>query len=197
MLNLQGNSTGDDTIRIGPLRAGIISSSILLIFYLGITTLAGSVNHTTWQIREYWYLLIPLIGGFGVQMSLFTILRQEAKTQRSVAVSGGISAGSMIACCTHHVTDIVPFLGFTALTLSLTRYIPLFFLLGILSNFIGTIIMLENFQRAGIYRSGMLSWILKYDMRSLKYSALIISGVLFMIALLFYSPSIPPEEILK
>ena len=173
-------------IRIKPAHAGILSSSALFIFYLAITVAGGSVEHAIWQIKEYWYLLIPLIAGFGIQTYLYSTLKMRLKSQKSLAVSGGISAGSMVACCSHHVTDLIPFLGITALSTSLTRYIPLFLLFGVLSNLIGITLMLERLQKADIHKGKVLSWLMKYDMKALKYTAIAVSVILFLVSIAYY-----------
>lgn len=92
-------------------------------------------------IKKYFYLLIPLIGGLGLQVGLFTYYKGLSAITCSTSVaSGGISGVSMILCCSHYLLNILPFLGAIVgiSTLSfLTKYTPHFFILGIVSNAAG------------------------------------------------------------
>lgn len=92
-------------------------------------------------INKYWILLVLLIGGFGLQVGLFTYYNSLNAISCSTSVaSGGISGISMILCCSHYLLNILPFLGaligVSALT-ALTKYTPYFFGFGILSNAVG------------------------------------------------------------
>lgn len=50
-------------------------------------------------------------------------LRQRrVSTRASVATSGGVSAGSMAACCAHHLADFLPLLGLSGLAAYLASY---------------------------------------------------------------------------
>lgn len=62
---------------------------------------------------------------------------QSAGGAGSLAAGGASAGASMLACCAHHATDVLPFLGLSALSIFLTRYqIPI--LLGSLAiNIIG------------------------------------------------------------
>ena len=64
-----------------------------------------------------------------------------AKAKKEIAATGGISATSMVACCAHHLVDVLPILGFSALFLFLAKYQLFFIILGITSNIIGIIFM--------------------------------------------------------
>ena len=69
-----------------------------------------------------------------------------------MATSGDVSAGSMAACCAHHITDVLPLLGLSGLAAFLASYQVLFILIGVLSNVVGITIMLETIQRHGLSR---------------------------------------------
>ncbi len=103
--------------------------------------------------------MVALTGGFGIQAGLFSFIRQSIRERRasatgSVAASGAISAGSMAACCAHHLTDILPFLGLSGVAIFLTDYQIFFIIIGVLSNAVGIAIMLETIQRAMACPSG-------------------------------------------
>jgi hypothetical protein len=48
----------------------------------------------------------------------------------------------MVACCIHHVTDVLPVLGLSAAATFLTRYQRPFMLVGLVMNIVGILVML-------------------------------------------------------
>ena len=51
-----------------------------------------------------------------------------------MGTSGGTSVTAMVACCLHHVTDVLPILGLSAAATFLTRYQRPFMLIGLGMN---------------------------------------------------------------
>lgn len=95
-----------------------------------------------------WYV-IPIWVTFGVQAALYSILRfrlfvpgTSRHSGALVGTSGGTSVIAMVACCLHHVTDVLPVLGLSAAATFLTRYQRPFMLLGLGMNILGIIVML-------------------------------------------------------
>jgi hypothetical protein len=105
-------------------------------------------------MRDRWYVL-PIIVGFGIQAALYAILRfglftpitSSGHTGALIGTSGGTSATAMVACCIHHVTDVVPILGLSAAASFLTRYQRPFMLVGLAMNLIGISVMLIVLSR--------------------------------------------------
>ena len=133
-----------------PLAAFVFGSAFIASFYIGILTWAQGWDYASSQLaRDRWYV-IPIIVGFGIQAALYTILRFRLFipiTSRGYAgsmmgASGGTSATAMIACCIHHVTDVLPILGLSAAASFLTRYQRPFMLVGLAMNLIGIGVML-------------------------------------------------------
>ncbi len=149
---------------------GLGASAVLLMIYISILTLAESFSHALQQFSLLWYLMIPLIIGFGIQIGLYFHVREgfrfiAASTTGSVAASGGISAGSMILCCLHHVTDVLPFIGLSAAALFISQYQVFFLVLGILSSIIGILMMLHIIQKHDMYqKKGIFFGIFRYNM---------------------------------
>jgi hypothetical protein len=87
---------------------------------------------------------------FGVQAALYSILRfrlfiavtSTGHTGAIMGTSGGTSATAMVACCIHHVTDVLPILGLSAAASILTRYQRPFMLIGLAMNLIGIGVMI-------------------------------------------------------
>ncbi len=130
---------------------GVAAGVLLLAFYAGILILLQGVEHAIDQSARLWYWLLALAVGFGVQAGLLSFIRHSLKQRReataSVATSGGVSAGSMAACCAHHLSDFLPLLGLSGLAAFLTEYQLLFIVIGVISNVVGIAIMLETIQR--------------------------------------------------
>jgi len=131
---------------------GIGATLLLTLVYGGILTLAAGLSHALEQASSLWYLMTPLVVGFGMQAGLLSFIRQTMRERRAVATAsvtatGGLSAGSMAACCAHHLTDVLPLIGLSGLAAFLSDYQVSFIIMGILSNIVGIIIMLETIQR--------------------------------------------------
>jgi hypothetical protein len=58
-----------------------------------------------------------------------------------------VNTVAMVACCAHHLTDILPVVGLAGAALFLGSYQSLFLLVGVLSSFVGTVYMLGTFRR--------------------------------------------------
>jgi hypothetical protein len=56
---------------------------------------------------------------------------------------GSTSAVAMAACCAHHVTDVLPFLGLTAAASFLAEYRLAFMWLGLGTTLVGIAMMLR------------------------------------------------------
>lgn len=138
-----------------PLAAFLLGSTLIASFYIGILTWAQGWNYASSQfIRDRSYV-IPIIIGFGVQTALYSVLRfrlfipvpSTAHTGTVMGASGGTSATAMVACCIHHVTDVLPILGLSAAASFLTRYQRPFMLAGLVMNLIGIGVMLLVLHR--------------------------------------------------
>ncbi|MBV6391135.1 MAG: hypothetical protein AB1509_01340 [Chloroflexota bacterium] len=133
-----------------PLAAFLLGSALIASFYIGILTWAQGWDYASSQfIRDRWYV-IPIILGFGIQAALYSILRfrlfipvtSTGHAGSMIGASGGASATAMVACCIHHVTDVLPILGLSAAASFLTRYQRPFMLIGLAMNLIGIGVML-------------------------------------------------------
>ncbi len=133
-----------------PLASFLLGSAFIASFYVGILTWAQGWDYASSQfVRDRTYV-IPIILGFGIQSALYSILRFRlfipiTSTGHSGALmgtSGGTSATAMVACCIHHVTDVLPILGLSAAASFLTRYQRPFMLVGLAVNLIGIGVMI-------------------------------------------------------
>ena len=166
---------------------GAVGGFLLLVFYFGVLTLANSFSHAVSQFNLLWYWILALTAGFGIQVGLWFYIRSKIKEKKAgeAAITGGISAGSMIACCAHHLVDVAPLLGLSALFLFLAQYQIFFLILGILSSIIGIILMLEIIQKHSLYQEGGVSnYLTKIDFKNLKKIAIIGAIIILFISFL-------------
>jgi hypothetical protein len=137
---------------------GVVGAAALVGLYLGIVAWAQGADHALdllWSDR----LFVSLISvGFGTQVGLFTDLRllQRAMARESVALAGAgtaTSSISMVACCAHHVADVLPIIGLSGLAVFLVEFRTPLMLLGLATNLVGIGVMLRQLLRIrGDYR---------------------------------------------
>ncbi|OGH25072.1 MAG: hypothetical protein A3B47_03180 [Candidatus Levybacteria bacterium RIFCSPLOWO2_01_FULL_39_24] len=127
------------------MRKSIIKGSaaflILLAVYFLILTLVSGWKFAWEQFSRFWYFIIALALGFGVQFGLYSylkeIIRQKAKTGRVLAATGVTSTTAMISCCAHYLTNILPILGITGIITFIGQYQVQFFWIGLFFNLLG------------------------------------------------------------
>jgi hypothetical protein len=175
-----------------PVLWGIIAGISLLTVYFLILTLANSFIHSIEQFKEMWYWIAVLVVGFGTQAGLYSYIRQEIKLRKhagaatsSVAAPGGISTTSMVACCAHHVTDVLPILGVSAAVVFLNQFQNLFLMIGVLSNLIGVTLMLRIIQKHDLFKAEqkMLGGLMRLNMKRSFYLVSVFSAFIFLVTL--------------
>ena len=138
-----------------PLGAGMLGAVFLTGVYLGIVSLAESPEHALdlfWQDKAF---VIPILLGFGTQVGLYTLLKKGLympmhlpAAGATTAAGGGMSTMAMVACCAHHVADVLPLVGLTAAATFLANWKIPFMVVGLLTNLIGIAVMLREIVRA-------------------------------------------------
>ncbi len=130
-----------------PFLAAILGMLGLIAIYVLIVFIAtGDMSHVIEQFMAFKYWIIALILGFGLQMGLFWYIRSglhltDGSSKTALAAGASTSTVAMVACCAHHLVDILPILGLSAATLFLSKYQTYFFLLGVISNIAGIALM--------------------------------------------------------
>jgi hypothetical protein len=147
-----------------PLGAGVLGAVFLAGVYLGIVSLAESPQHALdlfWQDKVF---VIPILLGFGTQVGLYTLLKKGLYLPGSMpaagammAAGGGLSTVAMVACCAHHVADVLPLVGLTAAATFLASWKIPFMVVGLLTNVIGIAIMLREILKARRHAMALLS----------------------------------------
>lgn len=160
--------------KLNPWLAGLAGSGFLIGLYFLILSVANSPGYAISQFRSLWYWFLPLVIGFGVQLGLYTYVKRFEHDKlhgagASVAASSGVSAGAMIACCLHHIADLLPLLGLSAAAIFLIEYQIPFIILGIASNAIGISMMLAVMQEHNLYHeTGQLAGMFKANMKVVR-----------------------------
>lgn len=121
------------------------SSGIMALIgvYFGIISLLSGWDFASDQFFQFWYFIITLATGFGIQLGLYvylkSIVHESDKSGRVLAVSGTTSTGAMISCCAHYLANILPILGVAGLASIISQYQIKLFWIGIVFNIAGVI----------------------------------------------------------
>ena len=120
---------------------GGLAFGVMLGLYFGTLALLSGWSFTVSQFEEFWYYILPLAAGFGIQVGLFVRLRQlvsqSSQSKTVVAASGTTSAAAMISCCAHYLVNVAPLLGAAGLVTFAAQFQSEIFWVGLLFNFAG------------------------------------------------------------
>jgi YHS domain-containing protein len=163
---------------------GLLGTASLIILFLTVVVLANeTVGFALSEIQRLWYWVLLLSTGFGLQLGLFihirhTLHQRMVGATAEIAASGAVSTGSMIACCSHGLVNLLPIFGISAAAAFLARYQLPFILFGIFSNLIGVTIMFGLAQKNKIlFGNQLMLTIAKLNMKLVRFF-LIITGVI-------------------
>jgi len=122
---------------------GILSLSTF--YYLLLFAVTGDPKHpfNQFTLLQPWMSL--LIIGFGIQFGLFWLLwkgyhfllHEKHDAQFATGTSTAVSGMAMVACCAHHLVDLLPILGLSAAAVFLTEYQQQLLIFGVIANLIG------------------------------------------------------------
>lgn len=123
--------------KINPVVFALCGLLIMLLLYFTILFLTTrDFWHPFSFFAEKWYLLPPMFLAFALQMfylqKLRILLMENSLKMTSASVSSNTVA--MIACCAHHLADLMPILGLFGLAAFSTDYQDLFLSAGLLIN---------------------------------------------------------------
>lgn len=130
---------------------GTFAGAGLLALYGVTMTILNGWKATVEQFGALWYLMLPLAAGFGVQVGLYTKLKAVMRERAQGALAaGGTSAGAaMLACCAHHATDVLPFVGLSGASLFLLQFQKSILLVSLGINGVGIFTMYKHLNKAG------------------------------------------------
>jgi len=141
-----------------PLLWGTAGTVGLLLFYAAIVGLTSrSLSHAVELLLADKYFVGAISLGFGTQIALYSRLRaamlssRDARTSNVVTATGtGTSTASMVACCLHHLTDVLPVIGISGAAVFLSEFRYELMGLGIAMNLLGIGIMLRTMKKVGL-----------------------------------------------
>lgn len=129
----------------------MIATLGMLILYFLVVGIVSNWPFAISQFTAYWYFIVSLTLGFGVQVGLYTYLKQlVASGQGSgkvLGVTGATSTVAMVSCCAHYLVNILPILGAIGLVTFIAQYQTQFFWVALLFNIAGIIFMLYKIKK--------------------------------------------------
>ncbi|MEK7777604.1 MAG: hypothetical protein AAB303_03150 [Chloroflexota bacterium] len=133
-----------------PFAFGLAGAGFLVLLYLGIVTWAQGWAHALELLSQDRAFVAAIAAGFGLQIGLYSYLRlvvhhgvRLAMPTAATGVGTGTSSVAMVACCIHHVADVLPILGLSGAAIFLNQYRILFMAAGLVVNAVGVAIMLR------------------------------------------------------
>ncbi|MBI5620750.1 hypothetical protein HY949_03155 [Candidatus Gottesmanbacteria bacterium] len=134
---------------------GLLASVGLLALYAVIMTIFNGWTAAVEQFGALWYLMVPLAAGFGIQVGLYTKLKTTIRERsKGSLAAGGTSAGTaMLACCAHHATDALPFLGLSGASIFLTQFQKPILLVSLGINVLGIFIMYKHVKNETVSKA--------------------------------------------
>lgn len=139
-------------IRPRSIVAGLVGAIALLGLYLAIISLAQGVPHAFEQLTADAPFAGLIAAGFGTQVALFVELRAVDRRHRAAAAvtaaGTGTSVAAMLACCAHHVADLLPLVGLSAASVFLNQYKTPLLLIGLGMNLLGIVVIARQLRLA-------------------------------------------------
>lgn len=130
-----------------PILYGTLASTILLGVYFAVLTLVSGWSFAQTQFADFWYFIISLVLGFGIQIGLYqyikTLVHEGRGMGKVVGISGTTSTAAMISCCAHYLVNLIPILGVTGLVTFVAQYQVELFWIGLAFNIFG-IVFISN-----------------------------------------------------
>ena len=120
---------------------GVVGMLSLLALYFTILTLVSGWEFAANQFAEFWYFVIALALGFGMQIGLYSWLKNASRggehPSAALAVSGTTSTAAMISCCAHYLANILPIIATTGALAFIAGYQTELFWIGLAFNAAG------------------------------------------------------------
>lgn len=124
-----------------PVVYGVLASVLMIGVYFVAVGLISEPAFATEQFKKYWYFIVSLAIGFGIQVGLYIHLKNLIKGSHGegkvLGVTGTTSTAAMISCCTHYLANLLPILGVAGVVTFVAQYQTELFWVGILFNLAG------------------------------------------------------------
>ena len=125
-----------------PIRNGLIAAALLLGIYTMLVSFVSGFEFMLDQLSRFWYFITALASGFGIQVGLYSYLKNSIKqnaSPRVIAVSGTTSTVAMISCCAHYLVNLLPILGTVGIITVISQYQVQLFWVGLAFNLAGIV----------------------------------------------------------
>lgn len=117
---------------------GLMGTTALLAVYFSVVSLISGWPFALDQFSQFWYFIVSLAIGFGIQLGLYTYLKnavhQKNASVEILAISGTTSTATMLSCCAHYLVNILPIIGATGIISLIGQYQTELFLVGLAFN---------------------------------------------------------------
>lgn len=107
------------------IRNGVSAACLMLAVAFTIIALVSGWSFAADQFRQFWYYLVPLAFGFGLQVGLYHYLKSAIQGKVSpgvVVTTGATSTAAMVSCCAHYLVNILPLLGTAGIITVISQY---------------------------------------------------------------------------
>jgi hypothetical protein len=132
--------------------AGVLAATALVAGYLAIISFVQGPAHALEQLAADAGSIAAVTAGFGIQVALFVELRAVDRRHRAgaavTAAGTGTSVAAMLACCAHHVVDLLPIMGLSAAAVFLDDFKGPLLVAGITTNAVGIVVIARALRRA-------------------------------------------------
>ena len=132
-----------------PKVSGLLASLGLLAVYFLLVGLISGPGFALSQFTKYWYFILGLALGFGVQVALYTKFRQlvQGGAGGVVAVTGTTSTVAMVSCCSHYLANLLPLLGTVGILTVISQYQIELFWVGLAANLLGILYLINKLRK--------------------------------------------------
>lgn len=115
----------------------------MVLIYFTVLTLVSGWSFAKFQFFDFWYFIVALSGGFGIQVGLYFYMKNliHDRNKKIIVVSGTTSTMAMISCCTHYLVNILPVFAVSGVAAFVAQYQIELFWIGLGFNAIGIIYM--------------------------------------------------------
>ena len=131
---------------------GILGFMLMLAIYFGVVSLISGMSFALEQFTKFWYFIVALALGFGIQVGLYTYLKnlvgQHGASKKVVAASGTTSTAAMVSCCAHYLVNILPIVGVTGILTLVVQYQIELFWVGLAFNAAGILYIVPKVIQA-------------------------------------------------
>lgn len=122
---------------------GSIGTAVLLVIYFSVVSLISGWTFALNQFAQFWYFIVSLAIGFGIQIGLYACLKNAIHQKNGsggvLAISGTTSTAAMLSCCAHYLVNILPVIGITGIVSFVGQYQIQLFWVGLSFNVGGII----------------------------------------------------------